>query len=173
MEWPGRNARESFEISGFVEAYTRLPGSRHLSIISKGDKPDYVVQVVSTGQELGVELTAVYMDDRSVPDVHMIDGDPPEGLVEIPYNKEQLAKYEARLISAIRDKIGKARRCYDTSRPLILAIYVNEYVGIYLRKPELDSIVARHELFFNDMAPFSEVVFWALPNGGIFRVKPS
>lgn len=172
MEWPDRDAREAFEISGFVEAYARLPCSPTLSIISKGDKPDYVVREATTGQEFGVELTAVYLDDRSVPDMHMVDGDPPEGLVEIPYDKEQIQRYEGRLVSAIRDKIEKARRGYDISRPLILAIYVNEYIGIYLGRPELESIVSRNKPFFDAIAPFHEVVFWSLPNGCIFRVRP-
>lgn len=172
MEWPDKNGREAFEIAGFVESYARLPGSPRLSIVSKGDKPDFVVREVATGQELGVELTAVYIDDRSVPDVHLVDGDPPEEPVEIPYDIEKLARYQGRLISAIQDKIEKARRGYDLTRPLILAIYVNEYIGIYLGQSELDALVSRHDSFFDDMAPFSEVVFWGLPNGGVFRTRP-
>lgn len=173
MEWPDRDGREGFEIAGFVEAYARLPGSSRLSIVSKGDKPDFVVREATTGREFGVELTAVYIDNRSVPDVHMVDGDPPEEPLGIPYDKEQLEKYQGRLISAIQDKIEKARRGYDLTRPLILAIYVNEYIGIYLGQPELDALVSRNESFFDDMTPFSEVVFWSLPNGGVFRVRPS
>jgi len=102
----------------------------------------------------------------------MVDGDPPEESVEIPYDIDELQKYQGRLISAIQDKIEKARRGYDLTRPLILAIYVNEYIGIYLGQPELDALVSRHEPFFDNMAPFSEVVFWSLPNGGVFRVRP-
>lgn len=173
MEWPDRNAREDFEISHFIEAYTRLPGSPQLSIMSNGDKPDFVVQDVSTAQEFGVEVTSVYIDDRSVPDVHAIDGDPPEGLVDIPYDKKQMERYEARLISAIHNKIEKAQRGYDLSRPLILAIYVNEDISIYLGQPELESFFSRHVSFFDEMAPFSEIVLWGLPNGGIFQIRPN
>lgn len=167
MEWPDRNGREVFEISGFIEAYARLPGSPKLSIVSKGDKPDFVVREATTGQEFGVELTAVYINDRSVPDVHMVDNEPDE------FNKEQFEKYQLRLISAIRDKVGKARRGYVVSRPLILSIYVNEYIGIHLGQPELDALVSCYEPLFDDMAPFSEVVFWALANDEVFRVRPS
>lgn len=173
MEWPDREGRENCEIAGFVEAYARLRGSPRLSIVSKGDKPDFVVREATTGREFGVELTAVYIDNRSVPDVHMADGDPPEEPVGTPYDKEQLERYQGRLISAIQDKIKKARRGYDLTRPLILAIYVNEYIGIYLGQPELEALVSRNESFFDDMAPFSEVVFWSLANGGVFRVRPS
>ena len=172
MEWPDRNGREAFEIAGFIEAYTRLPDSPQLLIVSKGDKPDFVVRDAKTSQQFGVELTAVYINDRSVPDVHMVDGDPPHEPVEVPYLPEEFERYQARLISSIQDKIEKARRGYDLTRPLILAIYVNEYIGIYLGQPELDALVSRHESFFDHMAPFNEVVFWNLPNGGVFRVRP-
>lgn len=172
MEWPDRETREAFEISGFIGAYARLPNSPVLSIISRGDKPDFIVREEKTGQEFGVELTAVYLDDRSVPDVHMRGEDPPKELIEIHYDKGQIEKYECRLISAVSDKIAKARRGYDLNRPLILAIYLNEYIGIYLAKPELDAIVSRNRPLFDAMAPFQEVVFWNLPNGGVFRVRP-
>lgn len=169
MEWPDKDAREIFEISGFIKAYTCLPGSPTFSIISKGDKPDFVVRERKTGEEFGVELTAVYLDDRSVPDMHMVDSDSPR---DIPYDKEKMERYEERLISAISNKIKKARFGYDLSRPLILAIYVNEYIGIYLGPSELDSLVSRNQSFFDAMAPFHEVVFWSLPNGSVFCVRP-
>lgn len=172
MEWPDRDGREAFEIAGFIESYARLPGSPQLSIVSKGDKPDFVVREVTSGKAFGIELTAVYIDDRSVPDVHMVNGDPPEELIEIPYDRKQLYKYQLRLISAIQDKIKKARHGYDFTHPLILAIYVNEYIGIYIDEAELDALVARHKSLFDSMTPFSEVVFWSLPNGGVLRVRP-
>ena len=89
MEWPDRNGREAFEIAGFIEAYTRLPDSPQLLIVSKGDKPDFVVRDAKTSQQFGVELTAVYINDRSVPDVHIVDGDPPHEPVEVPYLPEE------------------------------------------------------------------------------------
>jgi hypothetical protein len=71
---------------------------------------------------VGVERTSVYMDDRSVPDLHMRAH---EGLVEIAYDRHELARYSKRLMAAVMDKVCKARCGYDVSRPLILAIYVN------------------------------------------------
>lgn len=67
----------------------------------------------------------------------------------------------------------KARKGYDLSRPLILAIYVNEYIAIYLGKSEFEEIVRRYAGVFDAVEPFTEVVFWNLGNGGIFRVRPN
>jgi len=172
MQWPDKASREDFEIDGFIKAYAKLCGSPKLSIVQKGEKPDFVVKEPGSGKEFGVELTSVYSNDRSVPDVHMVDV-PAGELVDIPYDKQELQAYEARLISAIADKIRKARSGYETSRPLILSVYVNEYVSIYIGKAELDDLVSRHQSFFDAMAPFAEVVFWNLGNGGVYQVRPS
>ncbi len=170
MEWPDKHVREEFEIKGFIESYSRLPQGIQFQIVTKNECPDYVVKDIKTDEEYGVELTSVYRDDRSVPDVHMEDGN---GLVEIPYDKNELQQYEKRLIAAVIDKVCKARKGYETERPLILAIYVNEYIGIYLGKDELESLVKRYEGVFDSVTPFSEIVFWGLGNGGVFRVRPN
>jgi hypothetical protein len=137
--------------------------------VSKGETPDFVVKDKQNNKEYGVELTSVYMDDRSVPDIHMKDE---KGIVEIPYDKDEIEKYTKRLVAAVIDKVRKARKGYDSSRPLILAIYVNEYISIYFGKDELEEFVHRYEGVFDTVAPFTEVVFWNLGNGGVFRVKP-
>ena len=172
MKWPNKEDREKFEINGFIEAYERLPEARRLAIVSKEERPDWVVMDLATQEEFGVELTSVYLDDRSVPDQHMNWGKD-EKHREIPFCKETFGKYQARIIAAIEDKILKAASGYDTSRPLILAIYTNEYIGIYLGQEELESLVRVNEALFDNMHPFSEIVFWSLGNEGVFRVRPS
>jgi hypothetical protein len=142
-------------------------------MVERCEKPDFIVRNTSTRSEYGVELTSVYINDRSVPDVHMIDNEPAEELSEIPFVKIELLRYQLRLLSAIQVKIRKARCGYDANRPLILAIYVNEYIAIYLGRAELDAFVRRYEPIFDAMAPFIEIVFWGLGNGGVFRVKPT
>lgn len=171
MQWPDKASRENFEIDGFIKAYAKLKGSRKLSIVERGERPDFVVKEMATGEEFGVELTSVYSNDRSVPNVHMVNV-PAGELVEIPYNAQELQAYEARLISATADKVRKARAGYDISRPLILSVYINEYVSIYMGKPELDDLVRRHQSFFDEMAPFAEVVFWNLGNRDVYQIRP-
>ena len=169
MNWPSKNERERFEITGFLAAYSRLRGGRKLEVVRKSEKPDYVVYDKLTGEEFGVELTSVYLDDLSVPTKHMRQG---EGLVGIRYDEEALEQYLQRLLSAVIDKVSKARDGYEKSRPLILAVYVNEYISLYLGQNELEQLVRRYETVFNSMAPFVEIVFWNLGSGGVYRIKP-
>lgn len=169
-QWPKKADREELEIAGFIAAYRRLPEVQELAVVAKGEMPDYILRDVHTGQEYGVELTSVYMDDRSVPDLHM-RGE--EGPVPMPDNEEEFERYRTRLVGAIIDKICKARKGYDRTRPLILAIYINEYISMYLREAELKQLTDRYDGVFEAMAPFIEILFWNLPNAGVFRAKPS
>ncbi len=171
MKWPNKNEREDLEIEGFIKAYARFSDARQFKVVSKGVSPgpDYVVKDQATGDEFGVELTSVYIDDRSIPDVHMCHK---EGLSGISYDKGELERYTKRIVSAVIDKVCKARKGYNTERPLILALYINEYISIYFDKEGLETLVRRYEGVFDSVAPFSEVVFWNLPNDSVFRVKP-
>ena len=181
MEWPNKSDRETFEIAGFIKACARLPEPRQFEVVSKHDRsgledqgesggPDYFVRDRATGEEYGVELTSVYSDDRSVPDVHKADCEDP---VHIAYDTDAIEKYTGRLAAAVVDKICKARCHYDRSRPLILSIYLNEYITLFMHKSHLEEFVCRYRRLFDAMAPFREVVFWDLPDGGVFRVSQS
>lgn len=169
MKWPDKNNREDFEIKGFIEAYSRLPEARQFEIVTKGEAPDYFVRDAAIDKEFGVELTSVYIDDRSVPDKHMRGG---KGKKSILDKENELEQYKVRLINAVKTKVDKARKGYNKTRPLILAIYVNEYISIFLDESEMEPFVQRYESVFNSMAPFSEVVFWNLNNEGVFRFRP-
>lgn len=132
--------------------------------------PDYVVRDIETGEEYGVELTSVYLDDRSVPDHHILQQ---HGPVRIPDDGAELERYLDRLVDAVATKINKARKGYRQDRPLILSVFINEYISIWLDCVELDRFVNRHDSFFDGMTPFQEVVFWNLSNGGVLSAKPS
>jgi hypothetical protein len=138
--------------------------------VDKAENPDYIVKDTSTDEVFGIEITSVYMNERSVPDEHIPTH---EGVVEIAYNHQQLIDYLDLLVDSVRDKIAKARRSYDTSVPLILSIYVNEYISIYIRERHLQEMVNRYPEVFDDMSPFSEIVFWSLPNNSVFSVRPN
>lgn len=168
--WPKKAERELFEIEEFIQAYDRLPSGRHFEIMDKAENPDYIVKDTSTDEIFGIELTSVYTNDRSVPDEHIPTH---EGMMEIPDNHQQFNDYLDRLADSVRDKIVKARKGYDTSVPLILSIYVNEYISIFIREEHLQEMVNRHPEIFDDMSPFLEVVFWSLPNNSVFSVRPN
>lgn len=169
-KWPNKNIREAWEIHKFLNVvYARIHPERSLHIEKKSEKPDYLVVDDATGKRFYVELTEVYLDDRSVPDEHK-----PlfEGLggtsINISLDRDKLERYKAQLIEAVRAKKCKSRKGYDLSFPLILSVYVNEYIAIYLTESELKALVSCNQEIFNDITPFHEVVFWNLANEEAF-----
>jgi hypothetical protein len=172
--WPTRAEREYYEICGFIEHYARLPQQQRVfELVERREKPDYFVRDVGTGERFGVELTSVYLNDRSVPDEHLAPKPAHLFSAGIPYIEAELEQYKRRLLAAIADKVTKARAGYDLSYPLILSIYVNEYRAIFLDElGEWQQLVDDNEAFFDSCHPFSEIVFWSLPNDGVFLVRP-
>jgi hypothetical protein len=170
--WPNKEEREGFEINKFIESYKKLPSGRSFNVVGRGDLhfagPDYVVEDAKTGEYFGVELVSVYLNDRSVPEVHMKSA---KGMVPIPDDEGEVENYKGRLVQAIREKIEKAIS-YDKRYPLILSVYVNEYISIYMNREDFESLVRANGGLFDEMRPFSEIVFWSLPDGGVFSVKP-
>jgi len=168
--WPKKTEREEFEISKFISAYARLPKGRSFVLHSKQEAPDYFLKDSTTGEIFGVELTSVYLDDRSVPYEHM---NPINGFVETPYDPAAIVLHNSRLIATIESKVQKARKHSDTSYPLILAIYINEYISIYLEKSDLEELVRNNENLFDAIEPFTEVVLWNLANEEAMSIIPT
>lgn len=167
--WPNKDKREELELETFIQSYRCLPHGGELVIERKSECPDYIVRNRATGEEFGVELTSVYLNDRSVPDEHKKDIDEP---VPIPWDTEQIAKYKIRLVEAIRDKIQKARNQYLQGLPLVLSIYVNEYISIYMDdEKEWGNLTLENRDVFSDLSPFREVVFCKLPNNSVCSVR--
>ena len=171
-DWPDKNNRELWEINGFIKHYKKPPNGKAFEIVGQNlsDKagPDYVVKDIVTGECFGIELTAVYLDDRSVPDVHIKGCD---GLEEIPYEPDEVEEYKKRILESIAKKVQKAAK-YDKKFPLMLSVYVNEYISIYMDGGDFQSLVTENESLFDGMQPFSEIVFWPLPNEEVFSVRP-
>ena len=173
MVWPNKDKREQLEISGFIRSYKAIYPTVELEILDKTEKPDYVVKDKNSAVEYGIELTSVYLNDRSVPDEHIPPI--PNGLktVGIPHDPNEVEEYKRRLLEAIASKIDKARKGYNADRPLILSIHVNEHRAIFMdTREEWKKLVMDNEELFDDMHPFTEIVFWNLANGGVFCVKP-
>jgi len=165
-----KNNREDYEINGFISAYKSLDHGRNFKIICKQEQPDYVVEDTTTAEKFGIELTSVYLNDRSVPDVHR---KPHNGHVSIPHDEDEIAEYKNRLLDAIKDKDRKANN-YNSEYPLLLSIYVNEYCAIHMDdEGEWEGFVRDNENFFDNIKHFCEIVFWNLPNDTVFTVKPS
>jgi hypothetical protein len=168
IDWPSKDHAERWEISRFLDHYRRLPGARSFEIVEKSERPDWILRDVASSELLGVELTAAYLDNRSVPDFHQRTG-----TLEIPYRPETIADYGERVAAVVEKKIRLARSGYRVGLPLILSIYANEYVTLHMAEHHWNDVVRRHEELFDAMNPFIEVVVWPLVNDGILRVRPS
>ena len=78
-------------------------------------------------------------------------------------NPDDFELYKNRIVSQIFTKIQKARKEYNKDHPLILAIYVNEYVSIHIGLNEWRIFIESEEIF-DSIEPFKEIVFWSLGN---------
>jgi hypothetical protein len=172
--WYTKKNREDMEIRGFIKHYARLPHQRELDIVERREMPDYFMKDIATGERFGVELTSVYLSDRSVPDEHHLPRPAHLFTTGIPYVEAELNQYKHRLLETIAGKVTKAKDGYDLSYPLILSIYVNEYRAIFLNElSEWKQLVRDNESLFDNCYPFSEIVFWGLPNNMVIGVSPS
>ena len=162
MKWPNKNKREGLEIEGFIEAYKRLPHG--CNFIIEDDRknpecPDMLVKDIDTNVKYGIELTSVYLDNRSVPDHHM-----KSGTIQVPFDKEMINKYEKRILEQIVDKVCKARKHYRKDYPLILSVYVNEYISLRMGIDYWKKFASKYNIIFDCFTPFNEIVFWPLPS---------
>lgn len=171
MPWPSKDEREEYEIKGFIDNYKRIPDGKEFEIIEKREKPDYFVKDMKTGEYFGVELTSVYLSDKSVPDEH-IPTLRKSNDKNIPLVSEELDEYKGRILEAIKVKVRKANDGYDLRYPLILSVYVNEYRSIFMNRDHWTRLVNEKEGVFDLMNPFTEVLFWDLANNDVLLVRP-
>lgn len=165
LDWPSNQEREIWEIRSFIEHYRRLPGGRAFEIIRKHERPDWILRDIATGGLVGVELTSVYLDDRSVPDLHGRTGK-----FSISDDPDTAAAYGCRIAEKVQEKARLAGGGYATEYPLLLSLYANDYVTLYMDDAAWESLVRQHESTFDNIAPFIEVVIWPLLNGGVLRI---
>jgi hypothetical protein len=155
--WQNKALREAFEIAELIKYYEKHYGN-HFEIIEKIERPDYLVRDKETQHLYGIELTSVYLSDRSVFEEHMHPVS--QIILEDP---DVIENYKKRILNAVVEKIQKARSGYDISHPLILSVYVNESIGEHLGFNEWKAFEMNHQDVFRNMTPFVEIVFWPLP----------
>ena len=91
----------------------------------------------------------------------------------IPYDPAEVATYQGRLIAKIRTKIAKARNGYDLRYPMILSVWCNEHRAIYLdTQDQWQVFVENNKVFFDDISPFAEIVFWDRPSNTTYSLRP-
>ena len=168
MKWPSKEDREHWEINQFIHHYERATSEPGLRILSKGERPDYVLVSGSLeSTKYGVELTSVYNDDRSVPDNHI----PPQAEVKnISYLPSDVENYQIRVLDAIKTKDKKARGGYSTEHPLLLSIYINEYLAIHITLEEWRTFFKENN-FNIETTVFKAIVLWPLPDNHEFLLS--
>lgn len=159
MKWPPKKEREDFEIQGFIKVYKKLSHGRRFIVEEDGESPDRILRDIETNEKFGVELTSVYLNDRSVPDFHKKK----EGSI-IPFNQSEIEQYEKRIMCSVVDKVCKARHHYKKDFPLILSVYVNEYISQHMELPYWKHFASKYNILFDCFTPFEEIVFWPLPS---------
>lgn len=110
---------------------------------------------------LGVELSSVYMDDEVVGREHKKNG-----LKEIPYNsnshRDVRDEYFSRIVNKIEEKANKIKSGqYDTTYPIILSLYLNDYYAIHIDQPEWDYFIKINNDRFLERHELKEVFFIA------------
>jgi hypothetical protein len=163
--WQNKALREAFEIAELIKYYEKHYGN-HFEIIKKVERPDYLVRDNKTQQLYGIELTSVYLSDRSVFEEHMHPIS--QIILEDP---DVIENYKKRILHAVAEKIQKARSGYDISHPLLLSVYVNESIGEYLGFVEWKKFEMDHQDVFKNMAPFAEIIFWPLPQDRAYFIR--
>lgn len=157
--------REAFEIAEVIQYYEKHYGN-HFEIIKKIERPDYLVRDNKTQQLYGIELTSVYLSDRSVFEEHMHPVS--QMILEDP---DVIENYKKRILQTVAEKVQKARSGYDVSHPLILSVYVNESIGENLGFEEWKEFEMSHQDVFKNIAPFFEIIFWPLPEEGAYFIQ--
>jgi hypothetical protein len=163
--WQNKSLREAFEIAEVIKYYEKYYGN-HFEISKKIERPDYLVRDNKTQQFYGIELTSVYLSDRSVFEEHIHPVS--QMILEDP---NVIENYKKRILNAVVEKVQKARGGYDISHPLILSVYVNESIGEYLGFEEWKAFEMNHQDVFKNMAPFVEIVFWPLPKEEAYFIQ--
>ncbi|WNO10502.1 hypothetical protein [Teredinibacter sp. KSP-S5-2] len=169
MKWPTKEERENWEIENFISHYHSIVGGEKLKIYSRGERPDFVLLSESNNQKYGVELTSVYMNNRSVPDHHIPDI---ESYKHNPYGGEDnIEKYKCKVLKSIRNKNKLALTGYSTENPLILSVYINELLSMLIGSEEWSCFFLDNG-FDIDETIFSSIILWPIAEDrefGLFK----
>ena len=164
--WPlDKEDREEKELEYCLQSWAASDPSldgHDLAYVGRGEKPDRVVRNQRTGEEYRVELTAVYLDDRSAVDNHRMVRSQMTPLLS--RDPAEIHAYLNCIARRVQNAVGKAHS-YDQRQDLILAMYLNEFID--LESNELERFVRQHPAFQN-IAPFVRIVFTGIGHGVVY-----
>jgi len=163
--WPTKEESEAWQIKQFVKMYGIVFPFKKFVVETKHEKPDFKIRDTTTGNYYGVELTSVYIDDQSVPIDHI-----PTLLGKKIFEYKDSKLYRSRILASVKNKIQKAEKGYDTENPIILSVYLNEYIK--LTKNFIESLVSE-SFILNNIEPFKAIILWPLPNWEFYYYCPN
>lgn len=163
-----RRTGEDKELSYFFHSWIESDSSLSdgdLVCVGRGERPDRIVRNQKTGHEFGVELTSVYLDDRSVIDHHrMLRSQMKPYFL---YDPARIQDYLRCIVKRIKEKVAKAQG-YNSQRDLILAVYLNERL---LPTPDFKMSLQefmRRQRAFQRTSPFVRIVFTGRGRGVVY-----
>ena len=166
MPWPSKKDRQQIELDMFKKGYRALEWGGEIELVKWRERPDCEIRDVKTGQIFGLELTSAYLTDKRVESYR-------RGLVKVPHQDSSLIEaYKLRLIEAVREKVEKAQHGYEIYPRMVLGIYVGDIIAIHLdQKDDWHRFYEQYRSDFEEISPFSEVVFCNLANGDTFATN--
>lgn len=166
--WPAKDEREKWETEKAIYYLSAKPGFGNLKVKSKRERPDYEVEELGTGRLIGVELTSVYVSDKSVVERHM---EPKNKW--LPPNYEIRQAYFDRIIRAITKKVALAKSGYNVYETMVLSMYINEYEDIYNDMSDWKKWAKENDDTLDKISPFTHIIFWPLVNNSSFLLYPN
>ena len=162
-KWPNTAKAEAMEIEMTLKYLARFEGFSNLKIVQKRERPDYEIFNGYDSGLIGVELSSVYISDRSVPDEHM-----KRGWHMFEPDPERIEEYLRRIEQAIKSKMAKAQTGYDLYQTMILSLYINEFDSIFIEEEEWKSWEASNRSLIDDLTPFTHVLLHSLADDDAF-----
>ena len=170
MNKPNKIEREKFEIDNFICSYSEVK-NKDYEIVKKLDDqkadslPDYIVKDIDLDKQFYVELTTVYLDNKSFINRHWKDD---KEIQEIDFNKDNICKYKKRVLDAIISKNKKAKKYPKEFDKLVLSIQLNEIEGIFINKNDWETFLKENETTLCKCINLNEVLLWNSGGKSVF-----
>ena len=148
--------QEAKEIELFLQEYNLIEPGGPWRASTHRDRPDFIITSESNFEERAVELTSVYLDDKSVGRDHVRRV---RGPIAIPYDARKVERYKARIIRAVEKKCRSFAEGFG-GRTAILSVYLNEYIAIHLSQADLLELFNIHLPRVAGRGPFNQIVLW-------------
>ena len=148
--------REASEVELFLNEYNSIEPGGPWVVSSHQDRPDFIIASPLPSEKRSVELTSVYVNDKSVIRDHVRRV---AGPIAIPHDARQIERYKRRIVQAIEKKCHSFK---DGLGPnlAILSLYLNEYIAIHLAEEDVLELLRLHLPRVARNGPFHQIVLW-------------